>query len=463
MSKVRILAFVDNATGRDTEILLPVGHGLQNYCHAQVKYEFVWNLLKLKTWQPDVLLLPNTRGHHMYVEAAHYAYEHGIPILALDSEGNFGTDFDYDIWGYNTGKKVYQEWVTCWSTRTAAYVSERLQEEDRKKIVITGGVGFDRYIFGSHSTREEVLARYGKKRFEKVVGYAGWAFGKLYNSQRKNSYKRLFNGDQEKAYLWVEEQRVFVREALKQAIERYSDTLFILKKHPKEEFEDELKEGKNEMNELLEYENVLYLKNEESIQDLISICDIWCGFETTTLFEAWALKKPTILLNQTTDFSRSPHYKGAIIAKSGDEMISLVQEFYEQGNLDNHISAEILKYRTETIKSSIGYADGLNHLRSLYYFVQSVPSHHVSRKFKTNFRHLRLFLLMHLGRFFYNKWMFQHLPKFSKTIYVFENRDMPGFEKRKQQVYDELNKFHRKIGITSLLKEGNWESLHEVL
>ncbi len=463
MSRIRVLAFLDNPLGRDTEIILPIGHGLESYLNCQVKYKFIWDLFEIKLWQPDVLLLPNTRGHHMYVEAAHYAWKHKIIILALDSEGNFRTDYEYDIWGYNTKQLIYQDWLTCWSQRTANYIAARIGEEDKEKLVITGGSGFDKYSFGRFKTRAEILSKYKKQNFEKVIGYAGWCFGKLYNSQRKVSFKRYFDGDQKKAYSWVEEQRVYVRDTLRYLIEKYPNILFILKKHPKEEFEDEPEEGKNEMNELLHYGNVLYLKNEEPIQDIIAISDVWTGFETTTLFEAWMLKKPTILINQHTNFPRSSHYKGAIIGKNKEAIGKLIDEFYKLNNLDRHVSSEMLNHRVQAVKNSIGYSDGLNHLRALYYFRESLPSYHKQRNLSLSLRHLRLYILMHLGRLLYSKQLFKKMPKFRKTIYVFENRTMPGLEERKHQVYSDLNDFHKNLGITEKLKENDWESLQELL
>ena len=458
--KARVLVFLDNPLGRDTEIILPVAFSIQEYLNAEVRFKFLWDFFYMKLWSPDVILIPNTRGHHMYVEIAAFAKSCEIPVLALDSEGNFPVDGTFDIWGYNKEKEIYQEWITCWSKRTADYW-QSIQAVDTNKVVVTGGTGFDRYQFGNLSSQEEILQKIGQGEFKKVVGYAGWAFGKLYSKERENSFKRFFPEDREYAFRWLEEQRIHVRESLRLVIERNSDILFILKKHPKENFEDEPHEGTNEMNELLDYPNVVYLRNEFPIEELINISDLWLAFESTTLFEAWILGKPTILINETTDFPRSSHFKGSIIVHDGNELNNLLTEFYKSGNLDDYHTANIIETRERLIFESIGFADGFNHLRAFYYFQKVIPDKHSKRKIPLNWRHLRLYLLMHIGRFFYSKSIFLKLPKFKKTVYVFENRKMPGFAARQSKVYHEISSFHRKKGLDTSLRLNNWESLRD--
>ena len=70
---------------------------------------------------------------------------------------------------------------------------------------------------------------------------------------------------------------------------------------------------------------------------------------------------------------------------------------------------------------------------------------------------------MEIGRFFYKKRLFIQLPGFRKSIYVFENRALPGLEQRKEKVYTALDKFHHKKGLHHFLNENKWESLWSVL
>ena len=120
----KLLAFVDNPLGRDTEILLPITFVFEKYLNVEVKFKFIWDLLYIKKWQPDIILLPNIRGHNLYVEIANFSRKSGIIVLALDSEGNFNPESADQYWGYNYQKKSIQEWVTCWSQK--AFGSRRL-------------------------------------------------------------------------------------------------------------------------------------------------------------------------------------------------------------------------------------------------------------------------------------------------------------------------------------------------
>jgi hypothetical protein len=107
----KLLAFVDNPLGRDTEILLPITFVFEKYLNVEVKFKFIWDLLYIKKWQPDIILLPNIRGHNLYVEIANFSRKSGIIVLALDSEGNFNPESADQYWGYNYQQKSIQEWV----------------------------------------------------------------------------------------------------------------------------------------------------------------------------------------------------------------------------------------------------------------------------------------------------------------------------------------------------------------
>ncbi|MEP1097175.1 MAG: hypothetical protein ABJG78_18820 [Cyclobacteriaceae bacterium] len=459
MSKPRVLCFLDNPTGRDTEIVLPIIYVMEKYLDAEVKTKFIWDLLYIKLWKPDVILLPNVIGHHMYVEAAAFARKNKIAVLALESEGNFGTDGKFDYWGYNTNKKIYQDWLTCWSERTKDYLTQLVDESDREKVILTGATGFDRFSFDKFLGKEAFFAKYGFSHFSKVVGYAGWAFGKLYGAHLDESFHQFSKWrGREEALEWIEEQRIHVREVLRNLIEKNPDTLFILKKHPKENFESDPVEGPNEMNELLDLENVIYLKTEESTADLINISDVWLGFETTTILEAWLLKTETILINKVPEFPRSKLFKGSVIASEAGRLQQYLNEYFETGKIADFYSEHLSSTRFTALKNSIGFSDGKNHLRSSYYFRKSIPEKHINKSVSLNLRHLRLFLLMHVGRFFFNKGLFLKLPKFRKTVYVFENRTLNGFQERKKDLDRSLDLFYQEHGFDSTLKNNNWDN-----
>ncbi|MEL7001349.1 MAG: hypothetical protein AAFN93_01305 [Bacteroidota bacterium] len=452
-----ILAYLDNALGRDTEIMIPVAYTLEKYCNCKVKFLFIWDVYAIRRLKPDAVLLPNIKGHNLYFEIAKYAYQNQVVVLAMESEGNFRTDGSFPYWGYNTDKFFYQEWITAWSERTKKYLL-RFKEADNGRVVLTGGTGFDRYKICQFESRKDLLKRYKLEKYKKVIGYAGWAFGKMY-SKHKDIALAHIHPDWDTRFKWSEKNRIIVREALRKLIESNKDTLFIFKRHPKESFEDDLTEGPNEMNELVDYDNVLYIRKEENIHNLIAISDLWLGFETTTSIEAWLLGKETILINPEVDFVRNNIYKGSLIVPDYTGLEKYVDEFYDKGKINDFYDISLIQNRRQIIADAIGFGDGLNHLRACYYFAKSLKKRDRQKKISRNLRHLRLYYLMHIGKYFYVESIFRHLPGFKKSIYVFKNMYLKGFYQRKKEYERDLDKFHDQNGITEKLKNSDWHSV----
>lgn len=452
--KYNVLAYLDNALGRDTEIMIPVVYTLEKYCNCNVQFIFIWDIYAIRRFKPDIVLLPNTKGHNLYFEIAKYAYQSGVTVLAMESEGNFRTDGSFPYWGYNTDKFFYQEWITAWSERTKNYLL-KFKESTNEKVVVTGGTGFDRYKICEFESRESFLGRYSLGQYKKVIGYAGWAFGKVYSKHRKTALEYIHK-DWDERFRWVEKNRIEVRDVLKQLIESNLDTLFIFKRHPKESFEDDLTEGPNEMNELLEYDNVLYIRQEENIHDLIAISDVWLGFETTTSLEAWLLGIETILINPDVNFTRNNIYKGSLIVADYSRLQTYIDEFYQKGKVQDFYNRTLANNRSDIIANAIGFGDGRNHLRVCNYFLKSLKKRNEKQRIPINLRHLRLYFLMHIGKFFYLESLFKHLPGFRKSIYVFKNMKLKGFFARKNEYYKDLDRFYVENGIDIALTENNW-------
>ncbi|MEQ8473576.1 MAG: hypothetical protein RIC35_20430 [Marinoscillum sp.] len=452
-----IICYLDKDKGRDVEIVLPVTYALEKYFDCQIIFSFIWDIYLIRRVKPFGVLLPNTKGHHMYFEIAKYCYQSGIKVLALESEGNFRTDGSFYYWGYNHEHFFYQDHVTCWSRRTMDYVKSIANSKQIDKIVLTGGTGFDRYIICSFKDRQGFLEKYNKSKYEKIIGYAGWAFGKMYSAHKDIANSHIFPNDKNKRFQWIEKQRLLVKDGLENLIKSNPDKLFIFKRHPKESFESDIHEGPNEMNELLEYENVLYFKNEENIHDLINVSDLWLGFETTTCLEAWLMDKTTILYNPEEDFPRNNIHIGSPKAKTPEELVNWVDEFFTTGKLGLFQSEQLKKNRQFLIGDAIGFGDGLNHIRAVYYFSKSLNQETLEVRPKRNWRHLRLYYLMHLGKYFYNKWVFSKLPFFRKTIYVFETMYLKDLASRKMGYYQDLDKFYSRKKLDSLLKKDYWD------
>jgi len=463
--KIKVLCYLHQDSGRDVEILLPVIYYLETYLNSVVDVAFIYDIHAIYRKKPDIVLIAtNAIGSILHHKVAKYSAENGIPVFALISEGNFRTDGTFNYWGHNTDKKFYQEYLCMWSKRTYDYfVNELPQYKD--KIVITGATGFDRYKIYKFPERLQILKKYNLQGYKKVIMYAGWAFGKLFNEIGLNDIITLHKDNAVKHIEWMKVQMRFVEESLRYVIERNPDILFILKRHPSEKAPHLMQPDKNEMVNLIDYPNVLYLVEEEKIHDIISISDILLGFETTTAVESWLMNKnrPTIFINQDVNFNRDINYKGTLIAKNGKELQQYISEFYQIGSIKAFHAEKLEKARKEIIKSIIGFDDGMNHIRTGYYLNKTINKvKHTNSKTKVNINwtYFGMYILMHVGKYFYSKKLFIKLPKFKKTIWIFERCNLIGFSNNKQVAYKYLDEFHEKNAIR--LKIGDkefWKNL----
>ena len=239
---------------------MPVIFYAEKYLNANVDYSFIWEIHDIYRKKPDVVLLANTIGSKLHFEISKYAYENGIKVFALISEGNFRTNGTFNYWGYNVDKQFYQDFICHWSKRTYDFLVNELPQY-KNQMVVTGATGFDRYKIYDFVSRSEFLKKWQLPDFKKVIGYAGWAFGKLFNAPGRKELQ-YFHKDNPQRLVWMEEQMYLVEGILKDVIEKNTDTLFILKRHPNEAHPHLTKEDKNEMAALNNYDNVIYIRNE---------------------------------------------------------------------------------------------------------------------------------------------------------------------------------------------------------
>ncbi|KAF0150787.1 MAG: hypothetical protein FD143_2527 [Ignavibacteria bacterium] len=473
MKKTKVLCFTDDAIGRDVEMLLPLRYFAERFLNCEFYHALNIEIHQIYRIKPDVILQANTIGSNLYFEISRIAHKQNIPLFALISEGNFRTDGSFDYWGFNRDKKFYQDYVCCWSERTASFLKEK-EPQEAGRIVVTGGVGFDRYVIYKFLDRKEFLRNYNKEGFEKIIGYAGWAFGKLDHPRGRDELLFWAKGDESKLN-WIEKQRCLVRDILREAIEKNPDTLFVLKQHPQENAPERPVPVKNEMSELTGYNNVLYLCAEESIHDLISVADLWTCFESTTALESWLMSKQTIFINPDPNFNRDELYKGSPLVKSYKEFQSMISEFYDSGKIESFGAHEKSKNRNELIKNIIGFGDGFNHIRASKYFAQTVSnsqfsirhtnSHRLARAARLaedrktrqeagggqvlnsqfHFWHWLVFILIRIAAPFYNRKVYSKIYKAKKHLWVFENYRMEKLNKlyaKYVPYFDEFYKAH---------------------
>lgn len=436
--KIKVLCFTDDAVGRDVEMLLPIRYFAERFLNCEFYHALNIDIHQIYRIKPDVILQANTIGSNLYFEISKIAHEQNIPLFALISEGNFRLDGSFNVWGFNRDKKFYQDYVCCWSERTAEFLKKEVPEA-ANKIVVTGGVGFDRYTIYKFMQKDDFFRKYNRAQYKKVIGYAGWAFGKLDHPRGRNELLAWAKGDESKL-VWIEEQRKKVRDILERAVINNKDTLFILKQHPQENAPERPEPVRNEMSELAHYKNVLYLCGEESIHDLISVSDLWTCFESTTALESWLMNKQTIFINPEKDFNRDPLYKGSALVQSSEEFQKLINEFFSIGKIKDFFEPERKSMREKLIADVIGYGDGMNHVRAAYYFQKTIKNSQFSTRnsqFKFHFWHWLVYILLRIAGPLYNRAIYSRLWKFKKHLWVFENYKM----EKLQRLYKKYTRF----------------------
>jgi surface carbohydrate biosynthesis protein len=448
-SKLKVLCFLDIDHGRDPEILLPLVIFSEKFLNCTIEFAFIWDIHAIYRKRPDMVLLANAIGSKLHFEITKYAHQQSITVFTLISEGNFRTDGTFNYWGYNTEKKIYQEYVCHWSKRTQEFLSDKIPQQ-KNKMALTGATGFDRYKVYEFQSRQEFFREQGIKpdRYKRVICYAGWAFGKLFNEQGRREIRNSHKNDPNRMK-WMEEQMYQVENILKELIEYYPDTLFILKRHPNEANPSIVGKGMNEMVRLENYDNVLYLTEKVNIHDLIHVSDILLAFESTTTMESWIMRKnPTILINPDPDFKRDKLYKGSLIARNFDQLKAYLEEFYATGSITEFHSKDLKENREQLIRDTVGFDDGLNHIRAGYYFEKSLrKAADRQKKFKFNIRYFIMYLLMTIGQYLYWKDLFVRLPKFKKTIWIFEYHKLSRLPDLKSRYTKFIEQFYKNSGL----------------
>lgn len=449
-NKYKALCFLDDDHGRDVEIMIPLIYFAERELNCEVDFSFMWNIHDIYRKKPDIILLPNTIGSRLHHRVTKYAHENNIKVFALISEGIFRTNGTFNYYGYNVDKVFYQDYICHWSERTKIFFDKEIPELGMRNVT-TGAVGFDRYTIYDFISREEYLRNKGLEKFKKVVGYAGWAFGKIYNAQGREELK-VINKDVNARIRWMEDQMFKVEAILRTAIESNPDVLFILKRHPNEANPTITRENPNEMIRLRDYPNVLYITANENLHDLISVSDIWIGFETTTAIEAWLMGKQTVFINPDPDFNRTNIYTGNPVLRTQEEFVNAINEFYKNGEIPRFYSQQHKNNREQIYRDTIGFADGMNHIRAGYYLKKSLeeitPGEGESKEIRFSPGYWFMYFLLMTGRFFYIRKLFLKLPKFKKTVWMFEKWRLENVRKLQDHYKKYLDRFYSQNNIS---------------
>ncbi|WP_373077089.1 BFO_1060 family glycosyltransferase [Fusobacterium varium] len=353
-----ILSLDANSKGRDTHILEPVLVYLEKKYKLQIIRASILEGVKLILLKkPKMLLLPNNIGSPEHFRISKFASKLKIKIVTLDSEGDYQEHaVESFFWGWNKDQKIYFDLKLLWSERAKKMIQNNIKNIDMKKIDISGGTGFDRYKLLKFKIKDEI-GREINKKLKKVILVSGWGFD-LFYSKNFSEKKVPLSEEYIKNKNFYINSRIKLNKILKETIEKNKEITFILKIHPMV-FEI----NKTEFEDLDKYENVVFIKNEIEISDLLNIADIIFAFESTTCLEGWLLNKKTILINPCGDkFARSIISNGSPKCKNYEEVQKYINEYYLTGNIEEFERLE--NVRKDIIKDVIGYDDGKNYIRA---------------------------------------------------------------------------------------------------
>ena len=362
MGNLDILNLEWTNSDRDLHIVMPVLIYLNKKYNLSFETKSIFNgYYYLIKYRPKILIISNFGGAGINYEITKLAYIMGIKVVSCISEGNVSEDeLEQFLWGWNRDKILYADKMLLWSKRSEN-IFLSIYPNLKDKLITTGATGFDRYNLLKFETKEEFLEK-NILKFNKIIGIAAWGFDRLFGVYYLNNEECYLNAFGQ-AQIDMHRNDLFkLQQIYRKLIENNPDILFILRYHP-----GTMNLEKNEFFKLDKYENVFvsskYQNNQYQISDLISMSDIWIGYETTTTLEAWLLSKQTFLINPTqSNFVRVHGYKGSPIVKTTQEAQELINEYFTSGKIKSF--EKLGHFREEIVKNVIEYGDGKNHIRA---------------------------------------------------------------------------------------------------
>lgn len=360
-----ILSLEWNSLGRDIDIVEPVLAYLEMRYGYRVARDSILDAYgKLKHYRPRLMLISNQGGASINYHAVKTAACLGVPVVSLVSEGDFPDDDDElarrFYWGWNSDRCFYEQMNLQWSSRAVRIIRRSVPESRDFDIRVSGATGFDRYKLFRFCGRDEFLASHGTGDYSRVVGVAGWTFDHMEGDYFRRNEAAVLDGcgGMEGVELHRRAGRL-LREVLRTTIAERSDTLFILKQHP-----GVTDESLSEFEGLETLPNAVVLRgHSDNVADVVSACDLWLAYESTTCLEAWLLGKQTLLVNPAGDrFRRSRVATGSPRVRTAEELANSLGRFFRDGTIPGW--SERTQAREEVLRSVIGWDDGLNHARA---------------------------------------------------------------------------------------------------
>lgn len=438
-----------STSGRDFQIIMPIVYYLEEIKGYDVKIISIWDWYITDKYKPDLVLFANTIGGHTNLKFVKYLRSKGYKIISLSSEGNFREwQVEQFFWGLNKEKILHENKNLLWSQRCLDMVIKRYPEL-KPQLGVSGGVGFDRYQIVPFMKKNALLSKYNKSNYQKVLCYACYTFDIVRTDDEINDMDDMIilkqidifkNVHMRGHYDKFLEDKQNINNILKNNIKTNPDILFILKLHPGI-IDDENTEIKG-----LDFENVLILKYEEEISDIINASDILMVFDSTTVIEAWLLNKPTIhLFPPEYDKDASMDLEGSLIVRDQITLQNYIDEFYTSNTIVDFDAKK--QMRDYIVKQIIQWDDGLNHVRVGEEIVKMVEHNCsveiVHDNILTKIKLYGIHLLIK-----YSKYI-KKLKIFNSKHYIFYQVSETEILKFKDDYYPLFHKFHNEIDDTT--------------
>jgi hypothetical protein len=174
--------------------------------------------------------------------------------------------------------------------------------------------------------------------------------------------------------------------------------------------------------------------------------------------------RPSILVNPDPDFpQRKRFHEGSVVVKDYNTLQTYMDEYYKYGTITEFYKKNKVSSRQQKIHESIGYDDGLNHLRAGYYLRETIDKAK-NKEFKPKFvlRYLIMHLYLKYVRYIYVRKIFENIPKFKKTIWIFERYKLKKIPQTKKKVYEYMDRFYEKHRLEEKMKTPQfWDQLFE--
>lgn len=364
MKKTKILDLEYSSHGRDIDIVEPTLSYLELTQGYEVKRKWIfknpiWDIL---LFRPDLVVVANGVGSFEHFFTVKFAALWGCKVVTFVSEGDYivnEASIGKFFWGWNKDFRTYENLNLQWSERCVNLIRKYIPVADISytRIAVSGATGFDKYQLLDFMNRESFKEKY-RIKYDRIIGIAGWGFDHFFGEYFDECIGNYGEDYSKEEVTNFRDSLYAVNQGYREMVEDNPDVLFVLKMHPLL-----VDMQYSEFQGLDEFKNVLFLKTEENIYDIIHVCDLWIAFESTTALEAWLLGKKTLLFNPLrSDFKRSVIAKGSMLIKDAKEMSRAIREFYETGSIDGFEKLE--DEREEIIKQVIGFADGKNFIRA---------------------------------------------------------------------------------------------------